>query len=444
MLVRRASTGALVASTALAASVGMAYIVPPPPSVAVRETAAGLAISHVTVGSAWWARGLRPGMTVERVALPSAGVTFTATVGDATLDVNLDVSERNPGHLIVAALAMVAAVAMGRFGLPGRATLLVVAAIVATAPWYAELGLPLALPLACLPILTAWRGVEPTTRRSRRRLATAGALCIGVVIAGGSLLLLGPPVPWSLVWLVPSLAAIALLAGGTVLHTRDQLQDVGRTGPAGRLETLRRLVPLARESRLDGLESERRRVAEQVHDDVLPRLAASIRTLDSGRPDASDTTAGLREVAASLRSLMNDRQLVVLELGGLTAALESYVHQLERDGLPVELTVIDDRRRPPIAVELGTYRIAQTAIDNAVTHAAGSFIRVWLRATKNAVELSVSDDGIGLAPTHARDALQEGHVGLGEMRQRAAQMQGRLSVTSRIPSGTHVHFKWPK
>lgn len=440
----RPRAAVLLASVALMGSAGLTYIVAAPRTISIQATSVGFVISHVTIGSAWWARGLRPGMVAEPwPADATPGVGFTAVVGGAAIDVNLDARRREGSHLVVAALAMIGAWILVRLGLPGRATLLVLAATVAAAPWYPELGLPLAMPLACLPLLVAWLGVEPKTPLSRQRLTAASTLTIAVVIGGGSLLMIGSPISWSLVWLAPSLAAFLLLASGAALCARDELREIAPLGRIGRIGVIRQLLPLARESRLDGLESERRRVAEEVHDEVLPRLAASLRTLDAGSLDASVTAAQLHEVAESLRNLMNGRQLVVLEVGGLAAALESHIQLLRRDGAPIDLTTSGDATRPPIAVELSAYRIAQAAIENSLAHARASSIEVRLHSTGGAVELAVRDDGIGASAGRALEALHDGHVGVGEMYQRAAQLEARLTITPRTPSGTEVYFRWP-
>lgn len=446
----RAPATALVALGAIVGSLSLAYMTPPPPSLAAHETDGRLAISHVAIGSAWWARGLRPGMAAEWLeGGPAAEPSFMVLVGDAAIDVNLDGPERDPGSLVIAGLAMAVGLVMGRLGLPGRPMLLVISAAVAAAPWYPELGLPLALPLACLPVLVAWLGVEPRSSLSSRRLNFAASLAIAAVVAGGLLLMSGPsmsgpPVMWTVVWLFPSLAAFVVQAGGTALTTLDELSGTGLTRPTGRHEVVRHLIPMARESRLDGLESERRRVAEEVHDDLLPRLAASIRTLDVGDHDSSVATLRLREVSDSLRHLMNGRQLVELELGGLTAALESHVRMRQRDGVPIALAMTGDDQRPPLAVELSVYRIAQAAIENSITHSDASLIEVSLRTKKGAVDLTIRDDGTGMASTRAIEALRDGRVGLGEMHQRSSQLGARLTITSRTPSGTEVRFRWPK
>jgi two-component system sensor histidine kinase UhpB len=139
---------------------------------------------------------------------------------------------------------------------------------------------------------------------------------------------------------------------------------------------------------------------------------------------------------------MNDRQLVVLEAAGLHVALENYAMGLSRRGMAVDVELLGNPgRRPPLELEVALYRIAQAAIDNSARHAGATRVKVVVRADEDAVELVVMDDGRGIESARLRDAVKQGHLGVAEMTQRAAQFGATLEITTQ-EVGTRVRVLW--
>ena len=148
---------------------------------------------------------------------------------------------------------------------------------------------------------------------------------------------------------------------------------------------------------------------------------------------AMQTTAGLREIARGLRPPSLDDL-------GLVPAMRQLVStaQDRQDGRTVELNLSGDPRRLPSDCELGLYRIAQEALNNADKHAGGRSIRVCLSFTHDGVVLAVSDDGRGFV----RDDTDRS-LGLAGMRERASLMGGELGVESAPGRGTTVRATVP-
>jgi signal transduction histidine kinase len=92
---------------------------------------------------------------------------------------------------------------------------------------------------------------------------------------------------------------------------------------------------------------------------------------------------------------------------------------------------------PPIAQAL--YWIAVEALNNALKHAACSRVAVVIHNTAAGIELSVCDDGVGMAP-HAADS---GGYGLRGMAERAAQHGGVLTLATPPTGGTQVIVHLP-
>ena len=207
------------------------------------------------------------------------------------------------------------------------------------------------------------------------------------------------------------------------------------------------LVPGRTRTRLSAIERERARLATELHADVLPDLSDVIRSIEEG--DSPRAAADrLRAISAELRELMAERRLSILEDQGLVPALEWLVEHVEaRTGVRVELDVEGARLgaedRPPREVAIASYRVCQEALDNALIHARPKSIRVRLEVDAAHARLEVADDGVGIRPGDEDRAVRGGHLGLVDMRSRAAAIGGALQVGRRPGGGTLVLLRWP-
>ena len=91
----------------------------------------------------------------------------------------------------------------------------------------------------------------------------------------------------------------------------------------------------------------------------------------------------------------------------------------------------------PAAVEVAAYRIVSEALANMSKHARARACSVRLRVEPGALRVEVRDDGLGIAP----DVVAG--VGLGSMRDRAAELGGTATVTCPEDGGTLVEAWLP-
>ncbi len=101
----------------------------------------------------------------------------------------------------------------------------------------------------------------------------------------------------------------------------------------------------------------------------------------------------------------------------------------------------EDGGRPPPAVELAIFRVAQEALANAVAHGAPPVVVRYAAATDRAT-LSVSDQGAGIPPDAPASAPRSGHYGLLNMRQRAEQIGAKIEVRQPPGGGTLIGLTW--
>lgn len=194
-------------------------------------------------------------------------------------------------------------------------------------------------------------------------------------------------------------------------------------------------------------EAERRRVAQELHDEVGQSLTAVLLGL---RQVADRAPAGLQPevllVQEAARAGLDEvRQVVrrlrpgVLDDLGLVSALTSLVTEHAR------LTGAEVCRRlsadlPPLGpdAELVVYRVAQEALTNVARHARAGRVCVDLAPTcaGDAVLLRIVDDGCGLGDGH------EG-AGIRGMRERAVLVAGTLTVGAHPEGGTELRLLVP-
>lgn len=210
--------------------------------------------------------------------------------------------------------------------------------------------------------------------------------------------------------------------------------------------TLAPLLGLAQRSQLQrdvavaAAETERARLAADLHDDALQQLTMLVRTLDeSGQTDAA---AEAREVATKLRSIVGDLRLPILDDLGAGAALEWLVERIEpMAGGPVKLER-SDASRPPANVELAVFRVAQEALTNAIKHGNAPIAVRYDVNADGRVTLAIDDAGAGIGDNAAEEAPREGHFGLLNMQQRAEQIGALLDVRRWPAGGTRVALEW--
>jgi signal transduction histidine kinase len=284
---------------------------------------------------------------------------------------------------------------------------------------------------------------DPAYSLSRKRLVTLGACALVT--------------PGLFAWVggralaVPLVLAISLGAAALFLLVIARM-----TGLIGRLDASMRDLEKSHAARAALLkrtlrisESDRARLAAELHDGALQGLTAISYRVDALRgrlADAAeqqlvaDVQAGLVKEIADLRRMMSELRPGSLVERGLGASLRDYAAVLTRDS-GVECRIdVHLPTRPEVQVETVLYRIAQEAILNAIMHGRPHHIDVSLRNGGSSVELEVRDDGLGFA---VDGGGLEDHLGLLAMRAYVEMAGGSVWVRSRIGDGTTVGASIP-
>jgi signal transduction histidine kinase len=196
----------------------------------------------------------------------------------------------------------------------------------------------------------------------------------------------------------------------------------------------------------------RSRVALNVHDDVLPYLAAAQMQADNvlhaatlGRTEmvkdlAGRVLHGVSDGIAALRGVLDDLQRQTIVPGDLIPVVRRVSDEYRVvHGLDVELDAQRYEGRLSHAVEILLTETVMGLLANVVRHARASRVWVCLATEGSMVTAEVGDDGVGFDPVQ----VGAGHHGLALMRQRVAIVHGSFSIDSAPGRGTTVRVSVP-
>ena len=214
-------------------------------------------------------------------------------------------------------------------------------------------------------------------------------------------------------------------------------------------QDLQRLVA----SQHEVLETERRRIARELHDDLQQTLAAikidlaAAVSQGAARPGATEALRSARALADqaidSTRRIIGDLRPQILDDLGLVPALQLLASQFEqRTAIACALDADEETLHGVLSPQTSTalFRIVQEALHNAARHARAQRVAIELSAQPQGITLRVADDGIGMPPAEER---RPGAVGLIGMHERARLLQGTLEVAPAEPHGTVVQVSIP-
>ena len=197
-------------------------------------------------------------------------------------------------------------------------------------------------------------------------------------------------------------------------------------------------------------ELERQRIARDLHDDFSQRLAAMNIEIDSmtATADSEPWRARLRLLSAQTAEIARDIHHLAYELHpwklqiiGLVGALRSLCADVSKQGqLEVNCSPGVIPTTVDATVSLCLYRIVQEALHNVARHSRAGRAHVDVTCHQGQIEVQISDSGVGFDPTHVEHA---NGLGLVSMRERAAAVNGQLTVDAIPGQGTRITVRIP-
>jgi signal transduction histidine kinase len=199
----------------------------------------------------------------------------------------------------------------------------------------------------------------------------------------------------------------------------DRIRDIG-----GRLLTAQ--------------ESERSRIARELHDDISQQLA--VLALELRRPNGVSSAVGrISSIAHSVHELSHRLHPSSLTLMGLVGSLAALQQEYVRSGLTVHFahTDVPDTLSPELSLCL--FRVVQETLQNVAKHSGASEVSVDLRSNNGNLRLTVRDDGVGF---DVEKAWGKG-LGLISIRERVEASGGTVAVESHPEKGTRFVIDVP-
>jgi len=224
--------------------------------------------------------------------------------------------------------------------------------------------------------------------------------------------------------------------------TLNDLLD-GLTADRARVRTLASQV-------ISAGDEERAHIARELHDSTAQALTALEMILTSALrdPEHGATTERIQQMRdittqalGEVRTLSHNVHPRVLDDLGLVAALEQLARRTrEQNSLPVWVSS-DERVSTPAPVASVLYRVAQSAVNNAVRHARATELHITVRTERERASMEIMDNGVGFDV----EAVEAGRSGMGLfiMRERLGLVSGELTVKSAPGRGTVVRASVP-
>ena len=206
---------------------------------------------------------------------------------------------------------------------------------------------------------------------------------------------------------------------------------------------------------MDSTESERLRLARELHDGPIQDLLAAVIHLQQLRMDQDGEEGNrvafvqdlLAQISQTLRTICGELRPQALAPFGLEKAIRSHAGQLheEHPELTLDLDLTPDGKALPESTRMALYRIYQQSVNNVIRHSKARHIRVRFNLCESEIRLEVQDNGDGFdVPDRWIQLVREGHLGLAGMSERAEAIGGKMSVFSWPGEGTRIEVTVPR
>jgi signal transduction histidine kinase/ligand-binding sensor domain-containing protein len=249
------------------------------------------------------------------------------------------------------------------------------------------------------------------------------------------------PLFWQTMWfrILAVLAAIALVGLAALLITRQRY---------------RRRLELAERQR--GIERERSRIAQDIHDDLGSSLTRIILLSQSARGDLDSPDVAAKDldrIYDTARNLTRSLDEIVWAVNPRHDTLDSlatYLGKFAQDFLNaanircrLDLPVSVPSWPLTAEVRHNVFLAFKEALNNAVKHANATEVRVSLNLQPAAFKLIVEDNGRGFSPPQSAPDATNTEDGLQNMRKRLVEVGGSCEIYSQPNKGTRITFQVP-
>jgi PAS domain S-box-containing protein len=243
---------------------------------------------------------------------------------------------------------------------------------------------------------------------------------------------------WNAVSFYPLVDATGVVES-VLIHARDITAQIDAE------EKLKRAILRA----ITIQEDERRRISQDLHDDLgqsLTALILSLKSIDGHLAAGQEVGTSLKNAIRNVENLMRQIRLVLYQLRPpsldtlpLRNALELFCGSFAQlTNLRVDFSSPTDLPPIPPLQATALYRLVQEGLNNAAKHAHATAVWVNLDYADGEVSVSVEDNGQGFDPLQTKTGL-----GLQSIRDRFTMLNGTFDVESVVGKGTRLFGALP-
>lgn len=258
-----------------------------------------------------------------------------------------------------------------------------------------------------------------------------------------------------------SLLAVGILAILITLYLRNRirLQRISSLRAAEQqrnehIELLKEQEVESLQSLMDVQESERARIAKDLHDQLGNSLITAKLNVDAIRLKQGDLPEGvvaplettetfIKQALDQVRSISHDMNTGIMAKFGLRRILQDLVKGIDTAGfMKVNLVMNGQSDHVQRNTSILVYRLTQELINNAVKHSDARNLSIQVLTNEYEVTLTVEDDGRGFKPFES-DVNNSDGMGLSNMLTVVEDAGGELSVESSLGNGATFIISLP-
>lgn len=200
-------------------------------------------------------------------------------------------------------------------------------------------------------------------------------------------------------------------------------------------------------------EKERQRISQDLHDSIAQGVYSAIigvRRISSENLSGADLRQlsqtiemQLQETLSEIKGMALDIRPSVLDSFGLVPAIKALAKRLQENS-GVTINVLAHAHTDDLTTDIQSvlYRICQEAINNSLKHAKATEINILITSHPHFIQLEVLDDGNGF-DVQKEQGFNGHSLGLMNMNERVAALNGSFNIDSHVGEGTTVTVKFP-
>src|SRR5690625_256593 len=205
---------------------------------------------------------------------------------------------------------------------------------------------------------------------------------------------------------------------------------------------------------IEAQEMERKRLSREIHDGPAQMLAnilirSEIVDLAFREGNVENALQEVKSIRKNIRSSLQEVRRIIYDLRpmtlddlGLFPTIRKHVQTMEEySGIEIDFTLLGEEKRLVPNYEVAIFRLVQEALQNAITHANATFIKVVIEVIPNKITIVIRDNGVGFDLEKIQD--KENSFGLIGMKERVEILEGELVIDSASGEGTVIRIIVP-